>query len=82
MAAALARLEAEGVTCIGQSSWGPTGFGVVESETVAAKAVALLEKQFAGKGLTFVVARGRNRGGEIKIQPARAAGVSAAQRVR
>ncbi len=82
VAAALARLEAEGVTCIGQSSWGPTGFGVVESEALAARSVALLEKQFAGAGLTFVIARGRNRGGEIALQPARAAGLSAAQRAR
>ncbi len=51
VAAALARLEAEGVTCVGQSSWGPTGFAVVESEAVAAQAVALLEKEFAGAGL-------------------------------
>ena len=78
VAAALARLEEEGVTCVGQSSWGPTGFAVVESEAVASKAVALLEQQFAGAGLRFVIARGRNRGGEIALQPARAAGINAA----
>lgn len=82
VAAALARLEAEGVTCVGQSSWGPTGFAVVESAAVAAKAVDSLEQQFAGTGLSFEIARGRNRGGEIALQPARAAGVGAAQRVR
>jgi beta-RFAP synthase len=82
VAAALGRLEAEGVSCVGQSSWGPTGFAVVESEAVAAKAVASLEQQFAGAGLSFEVARGRNRGGDIALQPARAAGVSAAQRAR
>jgi beta-RFAP synthase len=82
VSAALARLEAEGVTCVGQSSWGPTGFAVVESEAIAWKAVASLEKQFAGAGLDLVVSRGRNRGGEIALQPARAAGVNAAQRAR
>lgn len=73
VSAALACLEAEGITCVGQSSWGPTGFGVVESEAVAWTAVALLKKRFAGGGLEFVVCRGRNRGGEIALQPARAA---------
>jgi beta-ribofuranosylaminobenzene 5'-phosphate synthase len=68
VSAALARLEAEGVTCVGQSSWGPTGFAVVETEAVAWKAVALLEKQFAGSGLELLVCRGRNRGGEIEVQ--------------
>lgn len=82
VARALARLEAEGVSCVGQSSWGPTGFAVVESEAVAAKAVDTLEQQFAGAGLSFEIARGRNRGGEIALQPARAAGVSAAHRAR
>jgi beta-RFAP synthase len=82
VAAALARLEAEGITCVGQSSWGPTGFAVVESDAVAAKAVESLEQQFAGKGLSFKIARGRNRGGVIALQPARAAGISVAQRVR
>jgi beta-ribofuranosylaminobenzene 5'-phosphate synthase len=82
VAAALARLEAESVTCVGQSSWGPTGFAVVESEAAAAEVAALLERKFAGAGLLVVVARGRNRGGEIALQPARAAGVGAAQRAR
>ena len=49
---------------------------------VAAKAVDSLEQQFAGTGLSFEIARGRNRGGEIALQPARAAGVSATQRAR
>lgn len=82
VAAALARLEAEGITCVGQSSWGPTGFAVVESEAVGAQAVASLEQRFVGAGLLFLVVRGRNRGGEIALEPARAAGVSAAQRAR
>ncbi|HQR51984.1 MAG TPA: beta-ribofuranosylaminobenzene 5'-phosphate synthase [Burkholderiales bacterium] len=82
VASALARLEAEGVSCVGQSSWGPTGFAVVESEAVAAQAVDALEREFTATGLTFEITRGRNRGGEIALQPARAAGLNAAQRVR
>lgn len=82
VSAALSRLEAEGIRCVGQSSWGPTGFAVVEAEAIAWNAVALLKKQFAGGGLEFVVCRGRNRGGEIALQPARAAGAHGAQRAR
>lgn len=78
VAAALARLEAEGVSCVGQSSWGPTGFAVVESDAVAAQAVDTLKKEFVAAGLSFEVTRGRNRGGEIALQPARAAGLNAA----
>jgi len=80
VSAALSRLEAEGITCVGQSSWGPTGFAVVESEAIAWKAVARLEKQFAGSGLEFQVCPGRNRGGEIELQPARAAGITGSHR--
>jgi beta-ribofuranosylaminobenzene 5'-phosphate synthase len=80
VSAALSRLEAEGITCVGQSSWGPTGFAVVESEAIAWNAVALLKKQFAGGGLDFVVCRGRNRGGDIAFESAQRAGAGGAQR--
>jgi beta-ribofuranosylaminobenzene 5'-phosphate synthase len=66
VAEALAWLQAQGVACVGQSSWGPTGFAVVDSH---AKASALAQ---AGQGragesgaLRFVVCRGRNRGHEL-----------------
>jgi beta-ribofuranosylaminobenzene 5'-phosphate synthase len=61
-------LRAQGVQGVGQSSWGPTGFGLVESE---AKAVTLLrgmqQKWPSETGLSFVIARGRNRGGDIDV---------------
>lgn len=76
VSAALSRLEAEGITCVGQSSWGPTGFAVVESEAIAWKAVALLERELAGGGLELLVCRGRNRGGEVELQTARPFGIN------
>lgn len=73
VAEALGFLEAQGVTCVGQSSWGPTGFAVVESATVARQEVAALAQRFEGGGLRFLVCPGRNRGGEISLGPAQTA---------
>jgi beta-RFAP synthase len=62
----LAWLESQGLGGVGQSSWGPTGFAIVES---AAKADALMAQATArwpaASGLTFMVTGGRNRGGDI-----------------
>jgi len=66
----LAWLEAEGITGVGQSSWGPTGFGIIGGE---AEAVALLgaarRRWPAESGLSFAVSRGRNRGADVEIVP-------------
>jgi len=61
-------LRGRGVRGVGQSSWGPTGFAFLGSD---AEADALLrdmrERWPPGKGLSFVIARGRNRGADIEI---------------
>jgi beta-RFAP synthase len=69
----LAWLKAEGVGGIGQSSWGPTGFGLVESESDAAALLAAARRRWtAESGLSFAVSQGRNRGADIEIvRPAR-----------
>jgi beta-RFAP synthase len=57
----------QGLKGIGQSSWGPTGFVFVRSESEGA---SLLEKaQAIGyfAGLRFQLARGRNEGAEISV---------------
>jgi len=65
VAACLSWLKAEGVSGLGQSSWGPTGFAFAD----AAKAEALLEaarRKWAGDDqLRFMICRGRNQGGRI-----------------
>jgi beta-RFAP synthase len=43
---AMAWLEAQGVHCTGQSSWGPTGFAVVGSEMQAAQLMQDLKERF------------------------------------
>jgi beta-ribofuranosylaminobenzene 5'-phosphate synthase len=59
---ALAWLAAQGITGLGQSSWGPTGFALLPSEQ---QGRAVLEA-VAGKAqfapLSFVLASGRNEG--------------------
>jgi beta-RFAP synthase len=63
VAQALGWLEAQGVTCVGQSSWGPTGFAIVASEDQARRLVQAGREQ--DPGLRFKVLAARNRGGEV-----------------
>jgi beta-RFAP synthase len=57
-------LRRRGLTGLGQSSWGPTGFAFVASE---AEGEALLSKLRADHpGLKFDLARGRNEGAKIE----------------
>jgi beta-ribofuranosylaminobenzene 5'-phosphate synthase len=67
VAEVLAWLEASGVAGVGQSSWGPTGFGVVDSELRAHALLIEARSRFAHRTeLELVVARGRNRGHETE----------------
>jgi beta-ribofuranosylaminobenzene 5'-phosphate synthase len=64
VADAMAWLEAQGVHCTGQSSWGPTGFAVVGSE---AQAVQLLQgMQRRGTRLKYEICRARNTGSIVE----------------
>jgi beta-RFAP synthase len=66
----LAWLESEGIAGVGQSSWGPTGFGIVGSETEAARLLAAARRRWpAESGLSFAVSRGRNRGADVDVMP-------------
>lgn len=62
VAQVLANVAARGVPGYGQSSWGPTGFVLMPSETEARALVADLDR---GGPLRFVIARGRNRGASV-----------------
>jgi beta-RFAP synthase len=64
-------LEAEGVSGIGQSSWGPTGFGLIGTEADAAALLAAAHRRWPREsGLSFAISRGRNRGADIDVQRA------------
>jgi beta-ribofuranosylaminobenzene 5'-phosphate synthase len=58
-------LQREGVAGIGQSSWGPTGFAIVESEHQAQTLLASLRKNWQHDKLEFLLCSARNRGGEV-----------------
>lgn len=64
-------LEQEGVVCVGQSSWGPTGFAVVDSDTVAYTLLRTLKgRREENSPIRFMVCRGRNTGAELTVERA------------
>jgi beta-ribofuranosylaminobenzene 5'-phosphate synthase len=66
VAHALTLLESWDVTCVGQSSWGPTGFAIVASESIAHTLIQKLQHTLpADTGLTLQVVSARNRGGDV-----------------
>ena len=66
VAQAGAYLESQGVKGVGQSSWGPTGFAFVDSETQAHTMLRKLQKKFENnKDLDFKIVSGRNTGALI-----------------
>jgi beta-ribofuranosylaminobenzene 5'-phosphate synthase len=62
VAQVLAYLEGLGVVCLGQSSWGPTGFAVFADKNEAESVMQQLKVRFAHeKTLDFVLCQGRNQ---------------------
>lgn len=55
--------EQQGVSCVGQSSWGPTGFAIVETQEKAQSFVNRLNMHFVHeKALSFVVTQAQHQG--------------------
>jgi beta-RFAP synthase len=68
VAEVLAWLEHEGVTCVGQSSWGPTGFAILGTETETRRLARIAESRWGGSAaLRFMVCSARNRGGDVEV---------------
>jgi beta-RFAP synthase len=71
--AVLETLRAEGVTGLGQTSWGPTGFAFADAEAGAEQLLAIATKAMRtienGSELELVIAKGRNEGAEIALPP-------------
>ncbi|MSP85895.1 MAG: GHMP kinase [Methylotenera sp.] len=63
--AVLQYLQAKGVACFGQSSWGPTGFAVFESADEAEKHLQALKATFTETALSWMICSGRNQGAEV-----------------
>jgi beta-ribofuranosylaminobenzene 5'-phosphate synthase len=65
VAAALALLQADGATAIGQSSWGPSGFAFVRDAAAAEDLADLLRRSQQGERLDIEICRPRNNGASI-----------------
>jgi beta-RFAP synthase len=63
---ALAWLHSAGVTGLGQSSWGPTGFAFAASEEQGQALLDRLRVRIQRPGLSFTLAQGRNEGAKIE----------------
>src|SRR5690606_9153717 len=63
---ALAWLRDQGITGLGQSSWGPTGFAFVASEEEGESLLAGLRARTGRGRLRFTLARGRNQGAVVE----------------
>lgn len=66
--AVLGHLERMGVACFGQSSWGPTGFAVFETESNAKSMQDALQQQFTEfNNISYQIVRGNNAGARIQL---------------
>jgi len=58
-------LMENGVLCVGQSSWGPTGFAVFESDDIAVQYVQKLKLIFQDANLKWLICEARNTGATV-----------------
>jgi beta-ribofuranosylaminobenzene 5'-phosphate synthase len=65
VASVLQYLEQAGVACLGQSSWGPTGFAVFASQATAEQHLQQLSTSFTNPLLSWMVCTARNHGAQI-----------------
>ncbi|MBM3351269.1 MAG: GHMP kinase [Betaproteobacteria bacterium] len=65
VSAVLDSLGEMGVACFGQSSWGPTGFAVFESEQEAERHLDILKSRFSDQVLSWKICGGNNHGAEF-----------------
>lgn len=71
VARALAFLEAQGICCVGQSSWGPTGFAIVDSAQRALALERALREHLGGEcPLELRIVQGSNRGARMRREAA------------
>lgn len=65
----LRELQSLGAACVGQSSWGPTGFAIVENDVIAADLCKQAQQLFKNKSnIGFSICRGRNHGAVIQAR--------------
>jgi len=64
---ALHYLSEQGVLCVGQTSWGPTGFAVFESKAVAEQYLTRLKSTFTAPSLSWLLCEASPVGASVKI---------------
>ena len=68
VAAVLCWLQDNGVACVGQSSWGPTGFAIIENQQLAKRLQHEAQLAFVRKtNISFTICRGKNTGASIQL---------------
>lgn len=65
VAPVLEHLANLGISCVGQSSWGPTGFAVFESERVAKQYLQGLQAKFSHPDLAWLICGANNTGASV-----------------
>lgn len=68
VAQVLRYLSERGVSCVGQSSWGPTGFAVFESEQLATDYLAQLQSIFKQPELSWLLCKASHAGATINAE--------------
>lgn len=63
--AVLQKMEEAGVECLGQSSWGPTGFAVFADESHARQVTESLKSHLESAGLEYSLTKSNNTGAVI-----------------
>ena len=66
VAEAIGWLAQQGLTGVGQSSWGPTGFAFVDNAKAADRLYHSFIEEAKADRLDIVIARGRNTGASIE----------------
>lgn len=61
----LQHLDAIGVACFGQSSWGPTGFAIFENAIEAEKQMRQLKEKFSAQALNWMICSACNHGAKL-----------------
>lgn len=64
---ALNYLSEQGVSCTGQSSWGPTGFAIFESNKMAEQYVGKLKSTFHNPKLSWLICKASNVGASVNV---------------
>lgn len=60
-------LQASGLACFGQSSWGPTGFAIFETEFAAQQHLQVLTTKFTDSNLSWQLCQACNTGAQVTV---------------